>query len=253
MGCLASAASASPAFESGEYGYLSVTVMAARSGFGLDYARRSGSAVTAKLQDDFNLSGRTALPWYAAGLRLTERISLGAEYLSYASNSAGEAKRKVRFGPFRFFVGAPTDFAYFAEVARGWIAWGQPLGERTHAALFVGLSAMRLHLSANANGLGGKSEKGAVAMPTLGARLSHGDPQEVRFSLSADYSFAGVNQVRGRALDVTLLAERRWKHGLVFSAGYRHYQMHLDADRQRYEARFDSSFQGPFVSARWSF
>ena len=244
---------ASPAFEPGENGYLSVTVLAARAGFGLDYAKRSGSGITAKLQDDFNLGGTTALPWYAAGLRLTERLSVGAEYLSYASNSEGEAKRKVKFGPFRFFVAAPTDYAYFAEVARGWLSYEHPLGEQTRAALFAGLSAVRLHLSANANGLGGKSERGAVAMPTLGARLSHGDPQLVRFSASADYSFAGFDRARGRALDVSLLAERRWEHGFVFGAGYRYYGMRFDADRRNYEARFDSSFRGPFVSVRWTF
>ena len=244
---------ASPAFEPGENGYLSVTVLAARAGFGLDYAKRSGSGITAKLQDDFNLGGTTALPWYAAGLRLTERLSVGAEYLSYASNSEGEAKRKVKFGPFRFFVAAPTDYAYFAEVARGWLSYEHPLGEQTRAALFAGLSAVRLHLDANADGLGGKSERGAVAMPTLGARLSHGDPQLVRFSASADYSFAGFDRARGRALDVSLLAERRWEHGFVFGAGYRYYGMRFDADRRNYEARFDSSFRGPFVSVRWTF
>lgn len=253
LGFVAPAAAASPAFEPGEYGYFSVTVLAARSGFGLDYARRSGSGITARLQDDFNLGGTTALPWYAAGLRLSERISFGAEYLSYASDSEGEAKRKVKFGPFRFFVGAPTDFAYFAEVARGWLSYEHPLGERTRAALFGGLSAIRLRLGANANGLGGKSESGAVAMPTLGARLSHGDPRDLRLSASADYSFAGIDQARGRALDVSLLAERAWKYGFVVGAGYRYYKMRLDADRQRYEARFESSFQGPFVSARWTF
>lgn len=184
--------------------------------------------------------------------QLTERVDVAVELLKAEGGNQGQIAKKVHFGPFRFFVSAPTESRYSIDIARFWLGRRQVLGD-TELSLRVGLIAVYEKLSASAVGVGHKSVAGVLPLPAAGIAVQKEGILGTRWMLAADYGHIEVGRVWGSVVSLRGSVEKPVTEDFSLGIGYRHDTLHVSGERTRFEARLNQRITGPFAFVRKTF
>ena len=234
--------------------YFSVGSLLPTTQFGATYHsyHDDGSDKT-KFHDPNDPNSESPFPIFALGLKLGGRFWLGADYLGMRGESNGIIKKKVGFGPFRFFVTAPTKENYRFDIARLWL--GYRLIDRTDEKLMLnfGLSAVQAKASARIEGLGQEADEGILPLPSIGANWSWRGPHDTRWSLMAEYAHLEVKQILGTSSTVGVSVEKPVGYGFSVGLGYKQHNLRAKANRERFQAEIVQRIAGPLLFIQQSF
>lgn len=228
-----------------DHAYFSIAYLTPTTKFGGAYqSHHDDGTDNIKFRDQDDPRKETAFPVFALGLRLAGRFWLGADYLSMRGHSDGIIGKKVRFGPFRFFVTAPTKEDYEFNIARLWL--GYRLLERPDQKLLIsfGLSTIQAKATARIEEIGEESAQGILPLPSIGLNWSWSGPYETRWSLTGDYSHLEVNHLVGRISTLGVSVEKPLSHGFSIGLGYKKYDIRANATRPHYRAEIEQNIAG---------
>lgn len=233
---------------SAENAYLEVGRLKPTTEFGGSYrSYQSDGSGDVKFDDPTDSRSEAAVASFAMGVRVAGSVWLGADYLSIEGDSDGVIGKRVRLGPFRFYVTAPGTEHYQFDIARFWLGYRFVDQVDESLLLTLGLTAIAAKASAVVDGLGQESAHGILPLPTLGMVWRQMMPWNTVLSLAADYSRAQANDLFGQASNLSIALEVPLKFGFSIGLGYRQYDLLVRARRPTYDAELQQTISGPFL------
>ena len=205
------------------------------------------------LEEDLDLGDRKTLPAFFAGARVGSGIVLGAEYYSLSRESTVGIDREIVIEDVTYPVGASLTSGFDTDIYRFTVGWAFVRNPNLELGAAIGLHATDISLTVSGEGRIGntglsvqqRQQELLAPLPTIGAFFSWEPVPRLTVGARIDWLSLSIGDYDGRLINTQATLSYRFTRNFGVGIMYRYVDYRVDAEKERYNARFTYQFSGP--------